>query len=154
MRGIVVLVLVVAVLVVAGCESEDNAAARRAEAAASAERAQAEAYQVRMAADTEAAAERAAIREASRQAGHERVIELLPFVVAILGAVAVAGIGLLVWSRPRQAPAVDPGILLLLEQQRRQLAEAERATWRIVAEAQRRQLVGEQRVSVYDDHER
>lgn len=154
---VVVLVLVAAVVLVAlaGCESEDLAAARRAEAAADRERAAAEAYEARIQADTQAAAERSAIREAERNASHERSIELLPYAAGIGGGVLVVVLVLFVaWDLRRQPPrpSTDPALLLLLDAQRRQLADLERATYHaIVAEQRRRLAEASGPVTIYQD---
>ena len=42
-------------------------------------------------ADAAAAAEQAATREAARQAGHERALETLPYVLIVWGAIMLAG---------------------------------------------------------------
>lgn len=147
MRQILTVVLVLAGLVslglaLGGCESADNAAARRANAEAAAERAAAEAYQVRQQADTQAAAERSAIRQAEANAAHQRTIDLLPFVLAILGALVLAGLGLLAWwdlraqrAQPAvSAPATDSALLFYLERLRLEQAEQ----WRALAQLARR----------------
>lgn len=104
--------VVCAVLALGGCESADNAAARRAAAEADQTRAAAEAYQQRQQADTAAAAERAAIRQAERDAAHERTLELLPYVITILGSLFLAAlVAVLFWdlrsrpARPQSAPS-------------------------------------------------
>jgi len=141
--GGVLVVAVVAglVLALAGCASEDNAAARRAAEEAARVRAEAEAYQVRAAADTAAAAERASVRQMERDASHERALEALPFVLVIGGGVLLLVLaGLVFWDlRSRQVAAVpgDPVVLFYLERQERRLAELERAAWHAVATAQR-----------------
>lgn len=98
------------------------------------ERAAAEAYAVRRAADVQAAESRAAIRQAEREAGHQRSLEVLPYVLAIItGAVLLGGLGavvVLVLNRPRQP---DPLLLAYLERQRLEQAEL----WRAVAQLDR-----------------
>jgi hypothetical protein len=144
-----------AVLALGGCESADNAAARRASEEAARVRAEAEAYQQRQAADVQAAAERAAIREAARQAGHERALETLPYVLAIGGGLLLAGLGLLLfWDLRRQAqPAgTDPALLLYLDRLRLQQAEQ----WRAIATLARRSLPSgdEGEVIIYSNRQR
>ena len=144
MAKVLVLVAVaglVLVLVLAGCASEDNAAARRAAEEAARVRAEAEAYQVRAAADTAAAAERANVRQMERDAAHQRTVEMLPFVLAIGGGVLLLVLaGLVAWDlRSRQAPAstVDPVLLAYLD--RLQVEQAQQ--WRVLAHVARRDAV-------------
>jgi hypothetical protein len=112
----VVILALGAVVVVTGCASEDRAAAERARAEAEARQAeidkaiaQAQAYQVRTQANTEAAAERAAIREADRAATFERVTVLLPWAALFLGAFGVAGLAVLVWGDLRARQPIASG---------------------------------------------
>jgi len=163
MSKVLVLVAVaglVLVLVLAGCVSEDNAAARRAAEESARVRAEAEAYQVRAAADAAAASERASTRQMERDASHERALETLPFVLAIGGGVLLLVLaGLVAWDlRSRQAPAstVDSGMLFYLERHERRLLELERAAWHAVATAQRSAALepaerGGRGVVVYDE---
>ena len=146
-RQILTVVLVLAalaglILVLVGCESADNAVARRAEAEAAARRAEAEAYQQRQAADTAAAAERSAIRQAERNAAHQRALETLPYLVAIGGGILVLVLtGLVVWdlrSRPPAQP--DPALLFYLDRLRLDGAKRDRELWHALAELSRRGL--------------
>lgn len=78
--------------------------------------AQAEAYQVRQAADSAAAAERAAIRQAQRDASHERTIELLPWALLIVVGGLVAVLLLILFLDRRRPPSADPTLLAALHQ--------------------------------------
>jgi hypothetical protein len=153
--GAAALLAVALVLVLlAGCESADSAAARRAAAEADRVRAEGEAYQARAAADTQAAAERAAIREAARQAGHERALETLPFVVLLVGALGLAGLGaVLLWdTRTRPRADAGPAIVAYLADLRAEQARHEADLWRAIAHLDRRRELGPgAEVTIYDD---
>jgi len=141
MRKILAVALILAALaglglVLAGCESSDNAAARRLSEESARVRAEAEAYQVRAAADSAAASERASVRQMERDASHQRTVEMLPFVVAIGGGVLLLVLaGLVVWDlRSRQAarapaPTLDPVLIDYLN--RLQLEQSRQ--WRVLA---------------------
>ena len=129
--------------------AEADRARAAAEAAAERERAEtdrlqaeAEAYQRRTEAATSAEVERAAIRQAGRDASHERVIETLPFLVLIVGVVTIGALALIVVAGRQQRPIVarDPELARLLQQQAERLAEIERATYHQIALNQRQQL--------------
>ncbi len=172
------LVLAAVVLVLAGCDDgyrEDPAAqrlnaqanvtranaeadARRAEApgraAAEREKAEAAAYEQRQSAAAAAAGERANVRQMERDAAHQRTLDLLPFVVAIGGGLALAGFGaFLVWDlrrRPVQPMGADPAMLVYLDRLRLDQAQQ----WRALAQLERRTLPAmdnEKGVVIYDD---
>jgi len=146
--GLVVLAALGAAAFLGGCESADNAAARRANAEAELVRAQS-------AADSE----RAATREAARQAGHERMIETLPFLVVIVGGLLLAGMGGLAFCDLRNQRQAQGGTdaAILLELRRLEIAQAERdrAMWRALAEVSRRRLTdGNGEVIIYPDKQR
>ena len=146
--GLVALAALGAVAVLAGCESADNAAARRANAQTELVRAQA-------AADSE----RAANREAARQAGHERMMETLPFLAVIVGGLLLAGMGgLAFWdlrSQRQTQGGTDAAILLELRRLEMAQAERDRAMWRALAQVSRRRLTdGKGEVIIYTDKER
>jgi hypothetical protein len=141
MRPVFMMLLVVSVLALGavtlgGCESADNAAARRANAESSLVRAEAEAYARRVAAD-----------ESRRENGHQRALETLPFVVLILGGLLLAAFGaFIVWDRVRQTPrspqagTVDSALLLYLERLRLDQTERDRQLWQAIAHLDRRNL--------------
>ena len=166
-------VLALAVLAVGlgGCIGAENAAARRAaeQAAAAAARAdqtraEAEAYQTRQQADTAAASERAAIRQMERDAAHERALEMLPYVLVLVGGLLLAALGgLLFWDLRQRAYQPAPH-LAELRQLQRQLERLEeyrqldaehrnRLVWHVLAQSSRRGELpaGDRRVTVYDD---
>ena len=138
------------VVLLTGCESADNAAARLAAEKSAKIRAEAEAYQARAAADSAAAAERANIRQMERDASHQRTVEMLPFVLAIGGGVLLLALGgLVVWDlRGRQIaqppPAtIDPVMLAYLDRLRLEQAQQ----WRVLARVAR----DSRDVVVYDE---
>lgn len=147
---LVAAVLASAALALPGCNalvSRDNAAANRLEAEATLERAEAnrlqteaEAYQRRLNADIQAAAERSALRQAERGAAHERTLELLPFMLLIVGVVVIGGLAVAALAGGLQRRQANPDVVLLLQRQDQRLAEIERAMWRGIAAEQRRQL--------------
>lgn len=102
--------------------------------------AEAYAYQARTAADTSAAAERAAIREAARQAGHERALEMLPFLALTVGGLLLGGgtavIFFAIWEQ-RQVPVAQPELLYTL---RRLELEQARTRW-LLRDIERGRLV-------------
>ena len=156
--ALVLLLVAVGILAIVSCESVDNAAARRAAEEAAQLRAEAEAYQVRQQADTEAAAERANVRQMERDAAHQRTLEMLPFVLAIGGGILVLVLaGLAFWdlrARRQTTPAADPALLLYLERQRLDQAQL----WRAIATLDRRSLVARgndaREVVIYDNWRR
>jgi len=133
-------------------KAQAEAEAQRQRAAAEKAQAEADAYQKRIQADTSAAAERSALRQAERDAAHERILELLPFTLLIVGVVALGGLAVVALAgKFRRQPQLDPGVILLLQRQDRRLQELERATWHTIAAEQRRQLgAGPGPVVVYD----
>jgi len=134
-----------------------EAAAEGARAEADRLQTEAEAYQRRTEATTLAEIERSAIRQAERNASHERIIETLPFLVLIIGVVAIGALAVVaVANRWQSAPARDPELTWLLQQNAERLAELERATYHQIAIQQRQQLsagAGHQ-VIVYDSEGR
>ena len=139
--ALAVLVLVIGMVILSGCASADSEAARRANAEAARVRAEAEAYQVRQQADAKAAAERANIRQMERDAAHQRTMETLPFVLAIVGGLVLAGLaGLMVWDLRRQATVTDPRLLVLLERLQLDQTERDRRIWQAIAHLNRRTL--------------
>lgn len=148
-----ILALAAGAFLLAGCESP---AAQREWARADRIRAEAEAYEQRQQADTQAAAERANIRQMERDAAHQRSMELIPYVLIIVGGLLLAGLGgLLFWDWRRQpAPAAaDPRLLALLEQLQLHQAERDREIWRAMAILQRRSLPAGS-VAIYDSEGR
>ena len=163
----IILIMIVAIGLIS-CNSqaaEQNAQASRLQAEAELARAEAqrervetdrlqaeaEAYQRRTEAATLAEVERAAIRQAERNASHERIIETLPFLVLIVGVVAIGALAVIVVAgRQRGVPARDPELTWLLQQQAERLAELERATYHQIAMQQRQQLGVGHQVIVYD----
>jgi hypothetical protein len=138
--GSLALAGVVVLAVVAACESP---AAQRERAAAERVQAEAIAYQLRQQADTEAAAERATVRQMERDAAHQRALDLLPYVLIIAGGLALAGLGLVLWWDLRSMRPLAPGDrALLLHLQRLELSQAERdrQLWRAIAALDRRTL--------------
>lgn len=126
---LVALVLVAAVIALGWYVAQDLGAGRDRQA----QRLAAEADLVR--ANTAAEVERAANREAARQAGHERVLELLPFLAVIVGALLLAGLGgLLFWDLRTQGNATTLAELRRLEAAQ---AERERVLWHVLAELRR-----------------
>lgn len=78
-------------------------------------------------------------RELARNSSHERTLETLPFLVAVVGMVVVlAAVALFGWMHywGRRAP----DLLALLHQQDRRLLDLERATYHQIALEQRRRL--------------
>ena len=132
--------------------AQAEAEAQRQQALAEKAQAEADAYQKRIQADASAAAERSALRQAERDAAHERILELLPFTLLIVGVVALGGLAVVALAgKFRRQPQLDPGVILLLQRQDRRLQEVERATWHAIAAEQRRQLgAGPGPVVVYD----
>ena len=155
------LAIAVSLVLLSGCESADNAAARRANAEASLEVARGQAYAERAAADAAAASERAATREAARDASHQRALELLPYVLLIGGGLLLVGFAaFVVWDlrslRERQTAAgSDPALLLYLDRLRIEQAERDREIWRVLGLLARRTLpagVGTE-VTIYPERE-
>lgn len=140
------LLFVVSLVLLAGCAEADRAAADRAHAQAGLEVARGQAYAERVAADTAAASERAATREAARDASHQRALELLPYVLLIWGGLLLVGFAaFVVWDlrslRERQAPAAtDPALLLYLDRLRLEQAERDREVWRALGTLARHTL--------------
>jgi hypothetical protein len=131
--GLLALAALVAALV--SCESADQARARLNDSAANLERARADAYAQKLAADT-TAADRA----------HERALETLPFVLAVGGGIVLLVVaGLVFWDLRQQPRQVDPALLLYLERQRLDQVQM----WRAIAALERRSLpAGENRGEV------
>jgi hypothetical protein len=104
---------------------------------ARAERVQAEAlaYQTRKQADTEAAAERAAIRQVERDAAHQRALETLPYVALVGGGVLVLVLLVLAaWDlRSMRRQPTDPTVLLMLERLRLE----QQSQWKALAHLER-----------------
>ena len=136
----------------AATAAKAEAEAQRQQALAEKAQAEADAYQKRLQADTSAAAERSALRQSERDAAHERTLELLPFVLLIVGVVALGGLAVVALAgKFRQQPQVDPGVILLLQHQDRRLQELERAAYHQIAMEQRRLLgAGSGPIVVYD----
>jgi len=156
--------LVAAGLLFTGCQSkaaEQTAIAQRLDAEAALERAEAdrlqveaEAYQRRTEAATLAEVERSAMRQVERNASHERTVAMLPYVLVIAGLVAIGALAVVAMAR-RDQGMVDPGVILLLQRQQRQLDQLERATYPHIARIQRHQLPTDidHQVVVYDIEE-
>lgn len=134
----------------AGCNSpvaQESPEAQRQRAEAERIRAETEqvkaealAYQQQTQADTQAAGERASIRQIERDAAYQRTLGLLPYVLTILGGLLLAGLGgLIFWDLRRQSSQNEPGIAhleyLLLQQ-----AKDSRDLWRAIAKTQRLSL--------------
>lgn len=163
-------VVLLGAMLLTGCESADNAAARRARAEqqaanaqrdaelarAEVERARGEADVERQRAVAEAEASLAATRQMERDAAHQRVVEMLPYVLVIVGGLLLAGLGgLMFWDLRRQPRpvAADPG-LLYLERLRLEDRARERDLWRAIALLARRGVGAGQEervVIVYDE---
>ena len=144
---------ILGLVVLAGC---DSPAAQRERARAERVRAEAIAYQQQVQADTQAAAERANVRQMERDAAHQRALETLPYVVLIGGGVGVALVLVLMfWDLRRARPAAaDPGLLFYLERLHLDQAERDRQLWRAIAHLDRRALAGvddRREVTVYPD---
>ncbi len=128
------------------CESP---AAQRETARAERIRAEADAYARKQAADTAAAAERAALRQMERDAAHERTLETLPFVLSIGGGVLVLCLALFVWwdvHSQRQMPATSVEPQLARHEWAeliRALEDRDRALWHALATLARRQGEGQ-----------
>jgi regulator of protease activity HflC (stomatin/prohibitin superfamily) len=149
--GIVVLAALAAgVLALMSCASEDNAAARRANAEAALVRAQGQADADRERARADAEASRASVRQMEKDAAHQRTVELLPFVVIIVGGLGVALVVFLVFwdlrSRPVATGGADPALLLYLRRQ--ELDQAQQ--WRALAHLAREVDNGRE-VIIYPD---
>jgi hypothetical protein len=92
----------VGVLALGGCE---GLAAQKERAIAERVLAEAQAYEQRQQANTEAYAEQTAIREAAKEASHQRAMEALPYVAVIAVSLTVACLGVcLTKNRIRQHP--------------------------------------------------
>jgi hypothetical protein len=135
------LVLILAVVVLTGCAEVDNAAARRAAAESSLETARAQAYAERVRADSQAAGERSLVRQAERDAAHQRVLELLPFLALIIGGLVLVGFaGLVFWDLRRQSVVTDAVLFLALQRWRLEQSERDAALWQAIAQLDRRSL--------------
>jgi len=131
-----------------------DAEAQRQRAIAEKAQAEADAYQKRLQADTSAEVQRSALRQTERSASHERTLELLPFVLLIVGVMAIGGLVVVALANGR-GQVVDPCVVFLLRQQDKRLAELERGVYHAIAESQRRQLtMGAGQVIVYDNEGR
>lgn len=121
--------------------ARERAEQARAYARRQAEIAEAEAYRIRKEADTQAAAERAALREAAREAAHQRTLETLPHLVLIFGALGLTGfVSFIVWDLRSQRQAEwrrQDTTLTTLEVMRRE----QRQMWQQVARWQREGLL-------------
>jgi len=121
-----------------------EAAAERERAEADRLQAEAESYQRRTEAATLAEIERAAIRQAERNASHERIIETLPFLVLIVGVLIVGALAVVMLTGRQGQPVDDrdPEQTWLLQQrverQDRLLADLERNVYHAIATEQRR----------------
>ena len=133
-------------------KAQAEAEAQRQRAAAEKAQAEADAYQKRVQADTSAAAERSALRQLERDAAHERTLELLPFVLLIVGVVAVGALAVMALvGKLQRKPEPDPILTFLLQQQNRRLSELEQMAYHQIAMEQRRQLgAGTGPIVVYD----
>ena len=135
------------VVMLSGCE---NPLAAHELARADRIRAETEAVQVR----AEAAAERAAIREAQRDASHERALEILPYMLLIVGVLVLAGFAAFaVWDLRRAAMSG----MVHLERLRLEQAERDRALWLAMSRLDRIVLPEGQRsreVVVYPERKR
>ena len=136
--GVVSLILI---LSIGSCASEDRAAAQRANAEAALEMARGQAYAERTRADAAAQAERASTRQMERDAAHQRALEVLPYVLTVVGLLLV--VGLAVWLLAFRVVASSQGeTALLYHLERLQLAQAEerRQLWRAIAQVSRQSL--------------
>jgi pyruvate/2-oxoglutarate dehydrogenase complex dihydrolipoamide acyltransferase (E2) component len=130
-------------------QAEADADATRQRAIAEKAQAEADAYQKRTQADAVAATERSAVRQTERDAAHERTLELLPFLVIIVGLVLAGIMATLALARhyqPSTTPrieTVDPRLVVLLQDQQYRLQQLERATYHLIAAEQRRQIPSE-----------
>ena len=84
---------------------------------------------------------------------------MLPYVLAILGAVLLAGLGaVLFWDLRRQPrPTTDPALLVYLERLRLEGRERDRELWHALAELTRRSLpasASRGEVVLYDERRR
>jgi len=147
----ILVVLGAVVLVASSCESP---AAQRERARAESVRAEAAAYQQRVQADAQAAAERAATRQMERDAAHQRSLETLPYLMLICGGVGVGGLALaFLWDLRRTRPvAAEPGLLLYLERLQLDAAERDRQLWRAIAQLDRKAIgPGREEVTIYPE---
>jgi len=166
---LVTAILGISIVTLLGCQSkaaEQNAIANRLDAEAALKRAEAdralaraeaeaernraevdrlqveaEAYQRRTEAATSAEIERSAIRQAERNASHERIIETLPFLILVVGVVAIGALAVvMVAGRQSRPVARDPELTFLVQRQQQQLDALERAIYAQIARSQRRRL--------------
>ena len=159
MVTLIVLALAGLVLVLVGCAAEDRAAAERlameqglararaeevrarGEAEALKEEAEAEAYELRTRANSEAEAQRAVIRQAERDAAHERALETLPILAISGGGVVVLVVAALIfWDLRARRPATDPALLIYLDRLRLDSVAGDRELWHAIGELDRRAL--------------
>ncbi len=172
MTILLVVVLVLGIGLLAGCESPEaqrkNAEARlvqaeaareraraeaealrlkaEAEASAAEERAQAEADAERQRARAEAEASLAATRQMERDAAHQRMVENLIALSLVVLPLSLVGGAVLLLARRRQI--LDPTLLVYLDRLQLDQAAHEREVWHAVATMQRRALsAGEQRAA-------
>lgn len=135
--------VVLGALAVNGCNSWavdlEDAKAQRA-------RAEAEAYQIRTAAN-----------EARRENGHQRALEMLPIILAVTGVVLALGLaGFAFWdirSQQSTTGADNSALLTILERWQLEAAERDRALWRAIAELARRKPElpsGSREIVIYD----
>lgn len=154
MRAIVtmillVVVLVLGVMVLSGCESPAaqrmDAEARLVQAEAARERARAEADVARLQARADAEASLAATRQMERDAAHQRMVEsLIALSLGVLPLSLAAGAVMFLLAA-RQRYSLDPTLLVYLDRLQLRQAVRERELWHALATMQRRQLpAGEQ----------
>ena len=140
MRTLAILACVVFAAVICGlflvaCESP---AAQREQARAERIQAEAIAYQIRQEADARAASERASIRQMERDAAHQRVVEMMPFVMLISGGIiALIIILLMAWDLRRIREMANPELLFYERMARLQLSqrEDEQIPWAVIYRA-------------------
>lgn len=133
-----VLVLGLGVVALTGC---DSPAAQRERARAERIQAEALAYQRQVQADTQAAAERANVRQMERDAAHQRALETLPYVALIGGGVVlILIVALMFWDLRRQSGSTNHDLLIYLEQRRIDQVERDRQFWQAIAHLDRRLL--------------
>ena len=147
----------VVLLFLPGCESP---AAQRKHAEASRLMAAAQSYEIRQQAKTEAAGERAAVRQMERDASHQRALDALPYVLSILGAGVVFTLLVLAfWDLRglRQAGGGNGAILAYLDRLQLDQAQRDRDLWRAIATMDRRSLAPgdkSREVVLYQDKQR
>lgn len=129
-----------ALVFLTGC---DSPAAQRAKAEGEQALREAEAYRIKRQADLDAEADRAMIREAARDASHERTLEILPYTVLLAGLLLLGGLALFAfWDLRTQANHRQPDSALLVWIARAQAGQLERdrALWHAIGQLQRQAL--------------